>query len=433
MAINDYKYQGTTFYSASGDPSLPESIVGTVHAVMGLDNVVTLTSHSIQGPKVAQPRAGAGPSGYSPQQIATFYDWPDITDTANGAGVTIAIGTAFTFRVKDVQKFWSTYGLPTHAISIVQIDGATRVLNGETTLDIERSSSMAPGAAIKVYEASTPAFVSFDDEFVQIATDDDAQVVSTSWGAAERDGQVGIDPHLVPDASIVSEHESFQQMAAQGQVVLAAAGDDGAADRTTSNDAADFPSSDPYVIAAGGTSLPDLGDHTSEVAWSGAGGADSKLFAEPIYQTIAPGWVSNTGCDDDHTLDFVDFGCVSAGAPSRQSSDMSMDANPGTGYSIYYNGRWEVFGGTSFVAPELAGFFAILAGNDIAANSASGFEGPGPALLYCTVTNAGNYAIEFNDITAGSNGFPAGAGWDHPTGWGTPKATQLLFDLPGCF
>ena len=433
VAINDYTVDGATFYSASGDPSLPADL--HVKAVFGLDDAVQWKPHNIQNLHPAPRGRGAGPSGYGPQQIATAYDWPNpnavvdpLTDTSLASGVTIAIATAFTYRPQDVQKFWDTYGLPHHTLSNVPINGTTHVLNGETTLDIERSSSMSPGSAIKVYECSTPANANFDAEFQAIATADTEQVVSTSWGLNET--QSGL-------ASIGAEHDAFVQMATQGQTVMAAAGDDGSNDRFSGNngDNADFPSSDPFVIAAGGTTL--FLDNTNfiveEDAWSGAGGADSLYFAEPSFQTSAAGWVSNTNCSEDVTSDsnYVDDQtgvCTAAGAPSRQSSDISMDADPSTGYSIYYNGRWEVFGGTSFVAPELAGFFAILAGQDITINSATGFEGSGPELVFCAA--ATNPSGDFHDITSGSNGnFSAGTGWDHPTGWGSPDAALLAGDL----
>jgi kumamolisin len=433
VAINDYSYEGSTFYAASTDPTVPANL--GVKAVFGLDDGVQWQAHNIQDLHPLPAGKGAGPSGYSPLQIATAYDWPDITNTANGAGVTIAIATAFTYRSQDIQKFWSTYGLPTtHTLTNTPINGTTNVLNAETTLDIERSSSMAPGAAIHVYECSTPANANFDTEFQTIATNDTEQVVTTSWGLSEI--QTGF-------ASIGAEHDAFVQMSTQGQIVMAAAGDNSAGDSVShSSDSADFPSSDPFVIAAGGTELALNHNNTiaNEIAWGtgnasaqGAGGADSLYFAEPAFETGTPGWVSNTNCAEDLTSDVTYTGstvgvCTATSAPSRQTSDISLDG--GTGYSIYYNGRWEVFIGTSFVAPQLAGFFAILSGQAKAATlpaAAPGLIGPGPALVFC-LANDGNYGTTFHDITSGSNGFPAGTGWDHPTGWGSIDASALAGD-----
>ena len=192
-------------------------------------------------------------------------------------------------------------------------------------------------------------------------------------------------------------------------------------------------------MAAGGTHLKLNPNNSiaSESAWTGAGGADSVLFAEPAYETASAGWVSNASCTADTTAIFVVDGCVFTGTPtaSRQSSDMSMDADPGTGYSLYYNGRWAVFGGTSFVAPELAGMFAIAVAQH--SNARLGVAG-GSSLLFC-VANGPNLAADFNDITTGSSGiagnhiFDAATGWDHPTGWGSPKdAETLINDIVGC-
>ena len=444
VAINDYKLNGTTFYATTSDPNLPANVAANVVAVLGLDNAVSLVAHNVQNlhPAPTPKGKGAGPSGFSPLQVATAYDWPDITSANSTAasGVTIAVATAFTYRVQDIQKFWSTYNLPAHSLSNVAIDGVTRELNGETTLDIERSSSMSPGSAIKVYEAVNPGFITFDDEFTQIADDADVDVVTTSWGSAEGGGNPA-------PSSIVSEHQSFQQMTAEGITIMAAAGDDGSADRASGTDNADFPSSDPYVIAAGGTTLSLNSDNSidTETAWKsvngqgGTGGADSKFFAEPDYQLAATvtTFIGNGACDGDHTGDFLDDGsivgdgCTGAGADSRQSSDMSMDADPGTGMSLYYNGRWLEFGGTSFVAPELAGLFANVTAQYRTALAGASEPNPsarlgsGPELIYC-VANA-NYAATFHDITSGSNGmFSAVTGWDHPTGWGTPDGNAFI-------
>ena len=440
VAINNYKSpDGTTFYSASTDPSLPSSISGYVTAVMGLDNAVQLQPHSMEAYATrltAAPHAVSvpAPAGFSPQQVATAYDWPlgtaadqkhQLTDGALAQGVTIGIATAFSFRQQDLTYFWSFYGLPTHTVTKVVIDNVpTSRLEGETTLDIQRSGAMSPGSSIVVYEAPNPAFTTFDDEFVAIANDstNSPQVVSTSWGAPES---------VTPLASIASEHASFVQLAAEGVTVLAASGDNAAKDGTGNPDTADYPSSDPLVLAAGGTHLVLDGNNniTSESAWTNAGGADSALFAEPGFQTSANGWVSNNKCGSDTTATFSAFGCAAAGNASRQSSDMSMDADPATGYSLYFNGRWAQFGGTSFVAPELAGLFAVMV-----AGGGGGNVGSGPALVFCNAAHTPS--ADFNDIILGANSgtlggtFDAGngTGWDHPTGWGTPKASTFVGD-----
>ncbi len=459
VAINDYvSAGGTGFYAASTDPNVPANISPYVKAVMGLDDAVQLQSHLVQAPNaVSSPL----PSGYTPQQIASAYNWPmganttELTDTNLASGMTIAIATAFTYRTADVTKFWSFYGLPTRSASQlvnVPIDGTTNRLEGETTIDIERSGAMSPGSKIVVYEAVNPAFPTFDDEFIAIATDTthNINVVSTSWGAPEAGNSV---------ASIAAEHDDFRQLTMEHIVVLAAAGDNGAADASSANggDNADYPAADPLVVASGGTHLVMDGNTVvSEAAWTGAGGANSIFFAEPGYQTAIPNWStnnSNTSCSGNFTAAYSaatqttgtpatpnlgSAGCTAASTPSRQSSDMSMDADPATGYSVYFNGRWEVIGGTSFVAPELAGLFAIM----VKANGGTSQSGPG--VIWCL---AGKHIAtpsafnDFTDITSGANSPTLGGtfdaanapGWDHPTGWGTPNASNFVTDaVAGC-
>ena len=429
VTINNYKLDGRTFYAASTNPSIPANLGSLVVSVMGLDDAVQLVPHSIKSP--THKGGGLGIGGFSPLQIQTAYGLWDLTDATqatstdgvNTVPVKIGIATAFSFRRADLTHFWTHYGLPDHTVVIHSIDGVSRQLNGETTLDIERSGSMAPGAEIHVYEGSTPKFVTFVDVFDAIVNDNLVDVISTSWGSPEPDNS---NPTGVQFSTLAAEDELFVQASTQGIPVFAAAGDNGAADGTANPDTADYPSSDPNVVAAGGTTLVLNPDNTiaSESAWKGAGGADSILFAQPSYQSAL---TSNTSCiDDTETNGGLDSttACTAAGNASRQSSDMSMDADPATGYSIYFNGRWEVFGGTSFVAPELAGFFAVVTARyRTAAVALTARIGNGGSLIY---NEAGTNPSDFNDITDGSNGFPAGAGWDHPTGWGTPHAGDTM-------
>ena len=450
VTINDYSYLGATIYSESADPSIPAGLGSLVMSVMGLDNAVNLTEHMrppVAGPETASATSRLGPSGFSPIQIATAYGWPQgvgatpLVDTNLATGATIAILTAYNFKMSDVTHFWAQYGLPSHSVTLIPVGGTTRRLNGETTLDIERSSSMSPGSTILVYSTPTPSLTGFTVAMDQIVSDDSADIVTTSWGSPESaSGFVLTNVEAVED-------ETFKAAVAHGMVVLAAAGDNGASDGANGKDNADFPSSDPFIIAAGGTRLVLDGNNniTSEKAWTDAGGADSVIFGQPAYQGA---FANNGACSADTAtnggIDSVSA-CGLKGDASRQSSDMSMDADPGTGYSIFYNGRWAEFGGTSFVAPELAGLFAIAKtrkgarlGSGTLGTGSQGFGGP--SLIYC-VANGLNYATDFNDITSGANSPTLGGsfdastapGWDHPTGWGTPKdANALITDIVGC-
>lgn len=408
VQINDYVYHGRNVYGTQDNPQFPSDIANVVESVLGLSNIAQLHPMLVKASTVA-PLSGKTPSGYSPLQIATAYNWPDITNTANGSGVIIANATADSpnLSTSGLDSFWSNYGLPTHTVKVITVADSGSATDGilETTLDEEWGGAMAPGATLWVHVNNTTGITSpadfysaFTTTYTKIVDDDAAQIMTTSWGVPESDLSI---PDMQTDDNI------FMQATALGIAVFAAAGDLGSSDGTGNPDEADYPSSDPYVVAAGGTTLSLNGNNTiaSEVAWSDTGGAQSSVFSEPSWQ-------------------------VGTGVPQngwRNTSDMSMDADPDTGYAVYFGGGWTVsLGGTSFVAPELAGLFAVQV-----SLSGSTRLGPANSAVYIDA-NSTNYASDFHDITSGSNGaFNAGSGWDHPTGWGSPNAINLISHVKG--
>jgi subtilase family serine protease len=169
-----------------------------------------------------------------------------------------------------------------------------------------------------------------------------------------------------------------------GGVAIAAATGDSGHNRT-----AQWPAILPSVIGVGGTSLTKTSPR-SESAWSGAGSGCSTVYAKPSFQSG-----------------------ISTGCSKRAQADASAVANPNTGVAVYdsfHESGWLVFGGTSVATPITASVFA-LAGNASTNN---------PGNLY-------SHKANLNDVTSGSNGncgaplCKAGAGWDGPTGLGTPN------------
>lgn len=341
VLINDYAYHGRSVFGTMDNPQLPSDIASAIVAVRGLSNILQLRPLAIRGPN-AQPLASGGPTGFSPQQIATAYNWPSITDTTNGSGVTIAIA-AFNsagLKASDYDSFWSYYGLPSHTVQIIPVDSPSTGYEFEPTLDVERSGAMAPGAAIDVYDGEcptnpiqTPCY--FDDVYQKIASANSAQVMTTSFGAPIDDWSTG---------DLQDGDQWFEQMAAQGIAVLAADGDGGSSDCrhapcTPTANMVDYPSADPYVVAAGGTSLTLNGNNTiaSETVWSyscngsacgGTGGAISNYIVNGVTYWPEPSWQTGNGVPQNGY---------------RNTSDISMDADPNTGYSLYFDGGWEPY------------------------------------------------------------------------------------------
>ena len=163
-----------------------------------------------------------------------------------GAGISVAVFELEPFAASDVRPTRSCYG--THAsVSVTSVDGGpgTGPGTGESALDIEQVIGLAPGLSVHVYQG--PYFMSATegdalDVYRRIADDDSSPVVSTSWGECE----AGLEPEFAKSESYV-----FEQMAAQGQSLFAASGDDGSEDCFVAGDDEDItvddPGSQPYV------------------------------------------------------------------------------------------------------------------------------------------------------------------------------------------
>ena len=105
--------------------------------------------------------------------------------------------------------------------------------------------------------------------------------------------------------------------------------------------------------------------------------------------------------------------------------DVAGNADPTTGYQIMSDGKSQVVGGTSAVAPLWSALIARLA-------QATGQRfGLINTALYAGIS-PGSDVPGFRDITSGNNGaYSAGPGWDACSGLGVPIGTDLLTRLQG--
>lgn len=405
VQINNYRLHTKLHISNDRDPSVPAHLRGIVRSVIGLNSFARFEPRHKMATSGNQMQPRANPSGYGADDIAKVYDYPNqnnpnATTKYSGKGVTAAIATAYGYDKKDVEKYWKQYGIKrSGSLTDVAVNGTTKQLEGETTLDLQQLGAQAPGADIIMYIGKDPSFVTFSLIFNQIVNDNKADVVSISWGLCE---------DYTGNAQMYPEHISFKQGAAQGIAFFAAAGDDGAYDCGDGKTlGVDYPSSDPHVTAVGGTTLTlnADGSRKSEKAWSGGGGGISGFYARPSWQPQGKG--------------------IPAG-DKRVSADWALVSDPATGYSMYFQGRWETAGGTSFAAPAVAGLWAL--GTEAAGGTRLG---PASPTLY-RLGQSTDYAKTFTDITTGDNGngqgpgYNAGPEWDHPTGWGVPSAAEFV-------
>jgi subtilase family serine protease len=343
----------------SSAPVCPGSPIGTAHC-----HALVVTDG------VGNPNASKSPTGLSPATIKSVYNFP--TSSTVGSGKTIAIVDAYDDpnAESDLAVFSSQYGLPACTSSngcfakVNQTGGTAypRANSGwalEIALDIEWAHAIAPGAQILLVEASTNSFANL------MAAEDyaktHAQYVSNSWGGSEFSGETLNDSHFVQS----------------GVSFFVSSGDGGLP--------AEWPSASPNVISVGGTTLHfSGGTFSSETGWSGSGGGCSAYESQNSYQQTG-----SVNCNG-----------------SRGTPDVSLDADPASGVSVYdsvkYQGQsgWFTVGGTSASSPMWAGRSADL-GSVVDAQYVYGGH------------------INFRDITSGSNGANALSGYDLVTGLGS--------------
>jgi len=345
------------------------------------------------GPWSAAPRA-TGPSTpgpYTPAQIRHAYGFDQLS--YDGTGQTIAIVDAYDSPTiaADLAAFDARYNLPAAKLIKATPGGGTPASDSgwalEIALDVEWAHVTAPGATILLVEANSAS----DTDLlagVDYAVARGAKQVSMSWGGGEFYGVSSLDSHFNTS----------------GVTFLASSGDSG--------QAVDFPAVSPYVVGVGGTtiSLDSAGNKLSETSWSGSGGGTSGVVARPSFQGgFQPG-------------------------STRGVPDVSYDAAPGSGVVVIDGGVTYGVGGTSAGAPQWAGLIA-LANQGRAATGQSSL-GTGQAfgtnsVLY-NLAGGSSYTNpngDFLDITSGSNGTPAGVGYDTVTGLGSPVANRLVPDL----
>ena len=264
----------------------------------------------------------------------------------------------------------------------------------ETALDVEWAHAIAPDANIVLVEASSSSVQALFSAVSYASNLPGVGVVSMSWGASEFAGESRYDTLFATPAG----HTNV--------TYVAASGDSGAMSGVT------YPSASPDVLAVGGTTLTlsSGGSYGSESAWSDSTGGFSSYEAEPSYQVAT---LESVGLSDGH----------------RTTPDVSLDGDPSTGYSVYdsvpYDGQsgWFDVGGTSGATPAWAGLVAI---------TDQGLATVGQGTLSTNELLTELYSLpssDFNDITTGSNGYSATAGYDLVTGLGSPKADLLVAGL----
>lgn len=500
LVMNSYQLppghglEARVVYSNDRDPSVPAHLGGVIATVLGLNSIVVARPNSgtgrltpqpdyspgpvvqpmqsahkdaIPGARKATKETAAGPQATSPP---SDYYWPsdfwnsDIynyqalmnqghccnplnnTSGHSPRESSIAIASFATVSIADIAGFQQGFPYLAFYIDTIPIDGtytcATPSDDGcsEVTMDTEWSLAMAnsEGAAsdtarVVVYEGSNYTNAIIMDVYTQMESDAHARTMTTSWGI-EENTQYSSNPEMdTYNATMQAVDGVFSAMVGEGWTLVAASGDQGATAGCSNIDAVQFPSSDPNVVGAGGTELNMGAGDLWEVAWTGGNtasacdnnsgggtGGFSEYFTSPSYQSGL-----------NQTM--------------RAVPDLSLDATHG--HVIYYNGGWGHPGGTSVVAPMLAGFFAqanayLLSIGSICGTGAAAcapIGNPNPA-IYEEGFRSNAAHNPFYDVTVGCNNnyitqndtlgfFCAGPGYDEATGWGSANMLQLAWAI----
>ncbi len=383
---------GRTYIVCTPDPARPDP---AVIAVLGLD------ARPIAHPHFrfarAQPRIS-----YTPVQIGAIYHFPE----GNGSGQNIAIiELGGGYRTADLDRYFRTLGLALPALTAVAVDGGGNQpgsdADGEVMLDIEIIGALVPRAGLYVYFAPNTD-QGFYDAIAQATHHGNpaTNIISISWGGPE--GSWSADARSAMESAL-------EDAASLGITVCVAAGDSGSSDGDSNGaPSVDYPASSPSVLGCGGTRLiASNGVIESEVVWNeeaggegATGGGVSAAFPQPVWQA-------------DAKVPPAPGGFKGRGVP-----DVAANADPLTGYEVLVDGRTQVVGGTSAVAPLWSALIARLNQQPAAPVGAAN------AILYQADGKG------FLDITSGNNGaWQARAGWDPCTGWGSPDGAAL----PGLF
>jgi subtilase family serine protease len=519
-SIHNYRNaNGITYFSNASEVRLPAAIAAGVRGVVGLSNTVRLHSHAVLSekkistlpaceapyPTIAQLYdavnngigfpfgygGGPGCNGLTPSQINSIYGAPNVGPRGRGAGVNLAVFELSAYQHSDIVTWARYFYGPRYTPTLVDIivdggplspicpagDTCPPQYNGysgdaEVDGDIEALIAVSPDArSILVYNAPNDyTGQTVLDEYTQIANDNRADVISSTWGQCENDAGAGY---------VQAEDLIFKQMALQGQSMFAAAGDSGAfcflGDGTVIVNVGD-PATQPWVTSVGGTSFGSFNPNANPnprypkgletvwnvdnlcntsaseggipgVEWCGltgaGGGGSSQYWGRPFYQW-GPGITNHFTTYGNGTTN-----CAFAkiGTPCREVPDVSADADSFTPFAAYCTGSaalpysscaifsggqtppgWFGNAGTSISAPLWS---AIIANRISFWNHRVGNANPLLYLMYNV-----DYQRYFHDITGerqstNNNGlFPTTPGYDLATGIGTPKMAPLITEFP---
>jgi hypothetical protein len=476
IGFDSYRLPGGQLaYANISAPKLPASVVPLITGVLGLDDM----SQAIDGAKVdpatrptvqapdgpAVPRepdlpATAGPQpcaaasaaaadSFTTNQIALHYGLSSLYQLGDyGHGVRIALLQEQGYLPSDLAGYESCYGVhPT--VRVIPVAGPVLTGAGDGATDnVELLASLAPQATLDVYEASTVPDPQFEMISHAVDTDSDQVVVDVYYQC-----------ELTDNLSLLESEETLAEEAnVQDQTMIFDAGESGStacvglstADAAKLNVAA--LAGVPYDIGVGGTTLSGDAPLAAETVWNeiadgdAGGGGLSTVWCMPAYQhkTAIPGLISKfskklASCANGN------------GGYAREVPDIVADADPFSGYVMFYKGNWQgEWGGTDSAEAVIAAVAALIDASPFCADYRSGDAGLLPQALYEFVAKNPFYVYTQSlhqvpeaifDVVGGNNDdtasgytgglYPATIGYDMASGLGAPLVSGLALHVSG--
>ena len=478
--LHYYNVNGIKQYAPSRDITVPAALASVMETIANLSSFRPKPHVRFRKNFTSSQ---SGDHFLTPKDIDTIYD---ITKAYNagytGSGQSIAIVGQSEVYVSDIENFQNAAGLTVKDPTLVLVpnSGSAAVSSGdesESDLDLEYSGGIGTGATIYfVYVGNNTSYSVWDS--INYAVDTRiAPIISTSYGDCETD---------LGSSNYATLNAILEQAAAQGQTMMAAAGDNGSTDcfgysnLTTSEQealAVDFPASSQYVTGMGGTEFPSADVAASNTTyWASANGSD--VISSALSYIPEQVWNDDSSLSSESSVTELSSGgggiSTLTARPSWQTGvtgipsgsyrlvpDLSLDASPNNAGYLFCssdstatgitgscsNGFRDsndeyltVAGGTSFDAPIFSGMVAII-------NQKLNSTGQGVinSTLYTLAADSSTYASAFHDITSGGNEcaagssycsnageseYFAGTGYDEASGLGSVDFYNLLTAWP---